>query len=156
MWRILVDGSVGPMGADSDLAAFVEAFSEWVEACWFDERDVTGRRLEVVLRFAPDLVLVGSLSLVARLVPAVAGAGEEHVGAALAHHLVVTGPDPGREALIRDVVLGAGAGPAARADLLARHGSEAVTRAALESASFLTQVLADREGVVPSSILRDL
>ena len=144
------------MGADSDLAAFVEAFSEWVEACWFDERDVTSRRLDAVLRFSPDIVLVGSLSLLARLVAAVASAGEEGVGAALAQHLIITGPDPEREAVIRDVVLGAGAGPAARADVLARHGSEAVTRAALECASFLTQVLADREGVVPSSILRDL
>ncbi|MDQ3946753.1 MAG: hypothetical protein M3357_16685 [Actinomycetota bacterium] len=50
----------------------------------------------------------------------------------------------------------AGAGPAARGGLLARHGSEAVTGAALECASFLAQVLANREGVVPSSILRDL
>lgn len=144
------------MGAESDMAAFVVAFSEWVEACWFDERDVTGRRLDAVLRFSPDVVLVGSLSLLARLVAAVIATGGEPVAAALAHHLIVTGPDPDREALIRDAVLGAGAGPVARGALLAGHGSEAVTRAALECASFLAQVLADREGVVPSSVLRDL
>lgn len=148
--------SVGVMGAESDVAAFVVSFTEWVEACWFDERDMTGRRLDAVLGFPADVVLVGSLSLLARLVEAFGGAGDEAVGAALAHHLIVTGPDPDRQGLIRDVVLAAGAGPAARTALLVRHGSEAVTGAALECASFLTQVLANREGVVPSSILRDL
>jgi hypothetical protein len=144
------------MDAESEVAAFVGAFSEWVEACWFDEREVTDRRLDAALRFPADVVLVGSLWLVARLVAAVGPTGGEPVAAALAQHLIVTGPDPEREALIRDVVLGAGAGPGARSALLARHGSEAVTRAALECASFLAQVLADREGVVPSSVLRDL
>jgi hypothetical protein len=144
------------MGAESDVAAFVIAFTEWVEACWFDERDLTARRLDAVLRFSADVVLVGSLSLLGRLVEASGSGGPEAVAAALAQHLIVTGPDPERQALIRDVVVAAGAKPAARAALLARHGSEAVTRGALECASFLTQVLADREGVVPSSIVRDL
>ena len=144
------------MGAESDVPAFVVAFSEWVEACWFDERDMTGRRLDAVLGFPADVVLVGSLSLLARLMEAFAAAGAEAVAAAVAHHLIVTGPDPERQALIRDVVLAAGSTPAARGSLLGPHDSEAITRAALECASFLTQVLADREGVVPSSILRDL
>jgi hypothetical protein len=153
------------MGAESEVAAFVVAFSEWVEACWFDERDVTGRRLNAVLGFSADVVLVGSLWLLGRLVEASGSAGAEAVAAALAQHLIVTGPDPERQALIRDVVVAAGArplgdtpdpGPAARAALLGRHDAEEITRAALECASFLTQVLADREGVVPSSIIRDL
>jgi hypothetical protein len=143
------------MSAGSDMAAFVVAFTEWVEACWFDERDVTGRRLDSVLGFPPDVVLVGSLSLLARLVEALAPTGGEAVAAALAHHLIVTGPDPERQTLIRDVVL-ATAAPADRGSLLGHHDSQAITGAALECASFLTQLLADREGVVPSSILRDL
>ncbi|MGH8993660.1 MAG: hypothetical protein ACRDZ7_19280 [Acidimicrobiia bacterium] len=143
------------MDAGSDLEAFVDAFSEWVEACWFDERDLTAPRLEAVLGFPGDVVLVGSLGLLDRLVGALATDREE-VAAALAQHLIVSGPDPARQALIRDVVLAAAAPAAARAPLLAGHDSRAVTGAALECASFLTQVLAERDGVVPSSIVRDL
>jgi hypothetical protein len=142
-------------GDESELAAFVVAFGEWVEACWFDERADTGRRLDAVLAFPSGVVLVGSLSLLARLVEA-AGGGAEDVAAALAQHLIVPGPDPGRQALIRDVVLAAGASPADRASLLGRHDSEAIAGTALECASFLTQVLAERDGVVPSSILEEL
>ncbi len=141
--------------SDSALAAFVAAFGEWVEACWFDERRETDRRLEAVLAFSPGVVLVGSLTLLTRLVEA-AGGDAVGVGDALAQHLIVTGPDPRRAVLIRDVVLAARSSPADRAALLGRHGSEAVARTALECASFLTQVLAERNGVVPSSILEDL
>jgi hypothetical protein len=146
------------MEAESDVPAFIVAFSEWVEACWFDERDMTGRRLDAVLGFPAEVVLVGSMSLLARLMEAFApaGAGAEAVASAVAHHLIVTGPDPERQSLIREVVLAAGSTAAARGSLLGRHDSGSITRAALESASFLTQVLADREGVVPSSIVRDL
>jgi hypothetical protein len=144
------------MAGEPDAPSFVHAFSEWVEACWFDERDVAGPRLEAVLGLPADVVLVGSLSLLARLLEAFAPAGEADVAAALAHHLIITGPDPEREALIRAVVLVAGSTPAARAALLARHGAEAIIAAALECASFLTQAEANRQGVVPSSILDGL
>ncbi|MGH9039017.1 MAG: hypothetical protein ACRDZ3_02180 [Acidimicrobiia bacterium] len=140
--------------AESNPEAFVAALSEWVEACWFDEREATGRRLDAVLAFPPDVVLAGSLAVLARLVDSTATPAAE-VADALAQHLVVSGPDPGRQALIREVVLAAGS-PVARAELLARRDPGAVTRTALECASYLSQVLAEREGVVPSSILRDL
>jgi hypothetical protein len=133
----------------------VAAFGEWVEACWFDERSETGPRLDAVLQFPSGVVLVGSLSLLARLAEAV-GAPPDEVAGALAEHLIVAGPDPERHALIRDVVVAAGSLPADRAWRLGRHHPEAVARTALECASFLTQVLAERDGVVPSSILEDL
>ncbi len=79
----------------------------------------------------------------------------EDVGGALAEHLLITGPDPPREALIRAVVVAAGAGPAARRELLLTYGAEAVEAAALECASVLAQALANRWGVVPSNILED-
>lgn len=144
------------MAAEPDAPSFALAFTEWVETCWFGERDVAARRLDAVLGFPADVVLVGSLSLLARLLEAFAPAGEAEVAAALAHHLIIMGPDPERETLIREVVLAAGSTPAARAALLARHGAEAITGAALECASFLTQAVANREGVVPSSILEGL
>lgn len=78
------------------------------------------------------------------------------MGGALADHLIITGPDPAREALIRAVVDAAGAAPAARREVLMTHGSEAVTAAALECSSVLAQALANRWGVVPSNILEDL
>jgi hypothetical protein len=143
------------MDTGSELEAFVAAFGEWVEACWFDERSETGRRLDAVLAFPSGVVLVGSLSLLARLVEAAAAPPDEVAGA-LAEHLIVAGPDPDRHALIRDVVVGAGSPPADRAALLRPHLPEAVARTALECASFLAQVLAERDGVVPSSILEDL
>jgi hypothetical protein len=137
--------------------SFVEAFAEWVEACWFAEREAADARLEAVLRFPADQVLTGSLAVLARLLPTFAPAGETEVAGALVEHLLITGPDPKREALIRDVVLGAGSGagrgPGA---LVARHGTEAVTGTALECASVLAQAMANRQGVVPSSILLDL
>lgn len=142
-------------GDESDPDAFSAAFAEWVEACWFDEREATDRRLDAVLSFPPGVVLAGSLALLARLVAAT-GSGGEDVAAALAQHLIVSGPDPEREALIRDVVLAAGAPPPARRPLFGRHDPGAIIRTALECASYLTQVLAEREGVVPSSIVRDL
>jgi hypothetical protein len=141
------------MAGEPDAASFVPAFTDWVEACWFGEGDVATRRLEAVLGLPAEVVLVGSLSLLARLLETLAPPGEADVAAALAHHLIITGPDPEREALIRDVVLAACSTPAARAALLARHGAEAVAGAALECASFLTQAEANRQGVVPSSIL---
>jgi hypothetical protein len=142
-------------GDESDPEEFTTAFAEWVEACWFDEREATERRLDAVLGFPPDVVLVGSLALLARLVAATASGGEA-VAAALAQHLIVPGPDPEREALIRDVVLAAGSPAPARRPLFGRHDPGSIIRTALECASYLTQVLAEREGVVPSSIVRDL
>ena len=141
-------------GAESNPGAFVAAFAEWVEACWFDEREVTGARLDAVLGFGPEVVLAGSVAVLGRLVDASATPAGEVAGA-LAQHLVVSGPDPGRQALIREVVLAAGS-PAGRRALVGRRDSGAVTRTALECASYLAQVLAEQEGVVPSSILRDL
>ncbi|MGH9036922.1 MAG: hypothetical protein ACRD0O_14255, partial [Acidimicrobiia bacterium] len=80
-------------GDESDPEAFTAAFAEWVEACWFDEREATDRQLDAVLSFPPGVVLAGSLALLARLV-ATTGSGGEDVAAALAQHLIVSGPDP--------------------------------------------------------------
>jgi hypothetical protein len=141
----------------------VAAFGEWVEACWFAEHDRAQTRLEALVGLPPDVVLVGSLWLLGRLLevndprclaPALGDTGD--VGAALAEHLLITGPDPAREALIRAVVVAAGAGPEARRELLVTYGPEAVEGAALECSSVLTQALANRWGVVPSNILEDL
>jgi hypothetical protein len=109
-----------------------------------------------LLAFPVDVVLVGSLELSdpRGLRPALGSAAD--VGGALAEHLLITGPDPPREALIRAVVTGAGAAPAARRELLVTYGSEAVTATALECSSVLAQALANRWGVVPSNILEDL
>jgi hypothetical protein len=134
-----------------------------VEACWFAEDDRAPARLEAVVAFPADVVLVGSLEILRRLLelsdprglnPALGTAGD--VGGALAEHLLITGPDPARERLIRAVVAGAAAAPAVRRELLLTYGSEAVTAAALECSSVLTQALANRWGVVPSNILEDL
>jgi hypothetical protein len=146
----------------TEFDGFVPAFAEWVEACWFAEQERAEARLEALLAFPPDVVLVGALTVLSRLVelsdprglaPALGDARD--VGAALAQHLLVTGPDPAREALIRAVVVGAGAAPAARREMLLTYGAEAVTAAALECSSVLAQALANRWGVVPSNILED-
>lgn len=146
----------------ADLDAFVPAFAEWVEACWFAEHQRAEARLETLLAFPPDVVLVGALTVLSRLLdlsdprglaPALGDVGD--VGEALAQHLLVTGPDPARERLIRAVVAGAGAAPAVRRELLVTYGTEAVTAAALECSSVLAQALANRWGVVPSNILED-
>jgi hypothetical protein len=150
-------------GEPPDLPAFVAAFGEWVEACWFAEHGRAQARLEALLAFPPDVVLVGSLWTLARLLEvsdprglAPALGDVEDVGGALASHLLITGPDPDREGLIRAVVAGAASGPAARLELLRRYGPEAVEGAALECASVLAQALANRWGVVPTNILEDL
>jgi hypothetical protein len=146
-----------------DLDAFVAAFGEWVEACWFAEDDRARARLDAVVAFPADVVLVGSLELLRRLLelsdprgasPALDSAAD--VGRALAEHLLITGPDAARERLIRAVVAGVASAPAVRRELLLTYGSEAVTAAALECSSVLTQALANRWGVVPSNILQDL
>jgi hypothetical protein len=151
-----------------DIDAFIAAFGEWVEACWFAEHDQAPTRLDELLAFPPDVVLVGSLELLRRLLelsdprglaPGRGVAGDlidTDMGAALAEHLLITGADPPREALIRAVVAGAGASPDLRRKLLLTYGAEAVTGAALECSSVLAQALANRWGVVPSNILEDL
>ncbi|HEY0398129.1 MAG TPA: hypothetical protein VGF00_07060 [Acidimicrobiia bacterium] len=152
-----------------DLDAYVAAFGEWVEACWFAEYDPAQARLEALLAFPPDVVLVGALWILARLVelsdPRGLAAGDvvdggviagPDLAGALAQHLIITGPDPAREALIRAVVGAAGAGPAACRELVVAYGPEAVEGAALECSSVLAQTLANRWGVVPSNILEDL
>jgi hypothetical protein len=150
------------IGDLSDLDAFVPAFGEWVEACWFAEQERAVARLEALLAFPPDVVLVGALTVLSRLLelsdprgfaPPLGDAGD--LGQALAEHLLITGPDPERERLIRAVVSGAGASPAARRELLATYGAEAVTAAALECSSVLAQALANRWGVVPTNVLED-
>jgi hypothetical protein len=165
-------------GDPPELDAFVAAFGEWVEACWFAEHDRAQTRLEALLAFPPDVVLVGALWILGRLLEVsdprglTSGLGDagppagetadgedlpgQDVGGALARHLLITGPDPAREALIRAVVAGAGAGPGARMELLRSYGPEAVEGAALECSSVLAQALANRWGVVPSNILEDL
>ena len=138
------------------------AFGEWVEACWFAEGDRAATSLESLLAFSPDVVLVGALWILARLLERTDPRGlapvlgdSADVGSALAEHLLITGPDPERERVIRAVVAGAGAGPEARRELLAAYGPEAVEAAALECSSVLAQALANRWGVVPSNILED-
>jgi hypothetical protein len=156
-------GYVQEIDALPELDAFVAAFGEWVEACWFAEHDRAEARLEAVVAFPPDVVLVGALWILGRLLevndprglaPALGEAGD--VGAALAEHLLITGPDPAREALIRAVVAAAGASPEARRAVLVTYGAEAVEATALECSSVLAQALANRWGVVPSNILEDL
>jgi hypothetical protein len=144
------------MTAEPDLVSFARAFSEWVEACWFGERDAADRGLDTVLAFPANVVFTGSLALLARLLEAFAPAGAADVAAALAQHLIITGPDPEREALIRDVVVAAGSTSAAGAALAERYTVEEITGAALECASLFAQAVANRHGVVPSSILEDL
>ncbi len=146
----------------TDLDGFVAAFSEWVEACWFAEHDRAEARLEALLAFRPDVVLVGALTILSRLLElsdprgfAPALGDVDDVGGALAEHLLITGPDPAREALIRAVVARAGAAPAARRELLVTYGTESVTAAALECSSVLAQALANRWGVLPSNVLED-
>jgi len=156
-------GYVQAIDALPELDAFVAAFGEWVEACWFAEHDRAEGHLEALVAFPPDVVLVGALWILRRLLelndprglaPALGDVGD--VGAALAEHLLITGPDPAREALIRAVVAAAGAGPEARRVLLETYGAEAVEAAALECSSVLAQALANRWGVVPTNILEDL
>lgn len=146
------------MPPEPDRPSFVAAFAEWVEACFFDEREAADRRLDTVLGFPAGVVLVESVSLLARLVErsVPAGASAEDLGAALVQHLIVSGSDARREQLICEVVTAAAGPPAARSAVLAAHGTEAVTRAALECASYLAQVVAERDGVVPSVVLEDL
>jgi hypothetical protein len=145
-----------------DLDGFVTAFAEWVEACWFAEHARAEARLEALVAFPADVILVGALWILGRLLelndprglaPALGDVGD--VGAALAEHLLITGPDPAREELIRAVVAAAGAGPEDRRALLVAYGPEAVEAAALECSSVLAQALANRWGVVPSNILED-
>ena len=157
------------LGIDAmpDLDAFVAAFGEWVEACWFAENDRAPAQLEALLAFPADVVLVGALAILRRLlelsdprgVAPAFGDGQRpfdgDVGAALAEHLLITGPDPARAALIRAVVTAAGSGPEARREVLVAYGPEAVEGAALECSSVLTQALANRWGVVPTNILED-
>ena len=50
-----------------DLDAYVAAFGEWAEACWFAEDDRARASLEALLAFPPDVVLVGALWILARL-----------------------------------------------------------------------------------------
>ena len=150
-----------------DLDPFVAAFGEWVEACWFAEQERARAWLEKVLAFPADVVLVGALTILRRLLElsdprglAPALGSPEHlsdgdVGAALAEHLLITGPDPAREALIKAVVSAAGSGPETRRQVLLAYGPEAVEGAALECSSVLTQALANRWGVVPTNILED-
>jgi len=150
-----------------EIDAFVAAFGEWVEACWFAEHDRAPGRLEAVLAFPPDVVLVGALWVLRRLLelsdprgiaPALGDPDDDDggdMGAALADHLLITGPDPARERLIRAVVVAAGDGPDARREVLAAYGAEAVEATALECSSVLAQALANRWGVVPTNILED-
>jgi hypothetical protein len=144
------------MAGEPGPAPFKAVFTEWVEACWFAEGDAAQRHLDTLLGLPANVLFVGSLSVLADLLDAFAPAGVADVAAALADHLIIAGPDPAREALIRDVVVAAGSDPAARGALLGRHSLEAVTGAALECASLFAQAMANRDGVVPSIVLEEL
>lgn len=139
--------------------AFRRAFSDWVEALWFGESDEANRSLGILVDLPPEVVLGEALGVLRRLQDAFVSRSVEPVLAeALADHLLVTGDDPERAALIADVVAMAAheTPPAARAAVLTHRGSAAVTGAALECASMLTQVVAERLGVIPSVVLEDL
>ena len=137
------------MDPESDAPAFLPAFTEWVEALSFGEHDAAVHGLDTLLRIPPRVLLASTLALLARLLDAFAPARPADIAAALAEHLIIPGPDPARAAIIGDVVTAARGKPA----VLAGHDPEAVIAAALECASFLTQAVANRDGVVPSSIL---
>ncbi|MGH8999866.1 MAG: hypothetical protein ACRDY7_10815 [Acidimicrobiia bacterium] len=143
------------MAASSPVPAFADTFCEWVEALWFGERDAATARLEALVALPGEVVLAGALGVVRLLV---GGRDPEAVAEAVASHLIVGRPDPPRRALIADVVrMGApGTSPAERTVLLARHGAAVVSASALECASFLTQVEAERQGVIPSAVLAGL
>jgi len=146
------------MGAAPDIE-FRRAFTDWVEALWFGERDDANRNLEALVDLPPEVVLAGALSLLTRLREAfVSRSLEPELAGALAEHLMVTRDDPDRAGLIADVISMAGpdADPASRAGVVARRGGAEVTGAALECSSLLTQVVAERLGVVPSVVLEDL
>ena len=140
------------MEPEPDARSFLSTFSDWVESLSFGERDAADRALGRLLDLPGELVLGSSLGLVSRLLESFHPAVPYEIAEALVVHLIHPGPDPERAALLRDVVLAAGGQPAR----LAGHETEALAVAAIECASFLTQALADREGVVPSSVLRGL
>lgn len=138
---------------------FRRAFTEWVEALWFDERDDANRALERLVDLPPEVVLAGSLSLLTRLREAfISRSLEPELAAALAEHLVIGREDPDRAGLIADVMAMAGpdTDPRTRAAVVNRRGGAAVTGAALECSSLLIQVVAERLGVIPSVVLEDL
>lgn len=142
-----------------DETRFRKAFTDWVEALWFGEREEATRNLEILVELPPEVVLGAALDTLTRLREAfVSRSLEPDLAGALARHLLVAGDDPDRAALIAEVVGMAApeANPAARADVVARRGGAAVTGAALECASLLTQVVAERLGVIPSVVLEDL
>lgn len=134
-------------------AGFVATLAEWVDAVWFAEPAIADEQLAKLVAFPPETVLAGSVAVLARLLEAYFPGPPAAVAAALAGHLIFGPPDPDREALIADVLTAACSTPLARHALLARHGPEAVERTALECASVLAQAEANRQGVIPSSIL---
>ena len=140
----------------ADVPDFVSTLAEWVDAVWFAEPTTADDRLRALLAFPPEMVLAGSVAVLARLLEAHFPGPVADVAAALADHLIFGPPDPGREALIADVLAAARSTASARQALLARHGPEAVERTALECASVLAQAEANRQGVIPSSILLPL
>lgn len=140
-------------------AEFRRAFTDWVEALWFDEREEANRALEMLVDLPPEVVLAGALSLLTRLREAfVSRSLEPELAGALAEHLMVGRDDPERADLIAEVMSMAGpdADPAGRAAVVAHRGGAAVTGTALECSSLLTQVVAERLGVIPSVVLDDL
>jgi len=140
-------------------ADFRSAFTEWVEALWFDERDDANRNLERLVDLPPEVVMAGSLSLLTRLREAfISRSLEPELAGALAEHLVIGRDDPDRAELIADVMAMAGPGsdPASRVAVVNYRGGAAVTGAALECSSLLVQVIAERLGVIPSVVLEDL
>ena len=128
---------------------FAKCFGEWVEACFFGEQERAAEQLDEVLDRPAVVLEAQSLAVIARMLEPFEGASEEELAAALSAHLLAR-PSAEREALIASVIHHA----RAPREPIPDDVDEAAT--ALECASFLVQLAAEREGVVPTSILKGL
>jgi hypothetical protein len=137
------------MTAEPSGCSFGECFGEWVEACFFGEQDRAAEHLDAVLDRPAVVLEAHSLAVIARMLEPFAALPEDEVAAALAEHLM-SRPGSDRAALIAAVVHHA----RSPREPIPDNPDEAA--AALECASFLVQLAAERKGVVPTSILKDL
>lgn len=130
-------------------ASFADCFGEWVEAVFFGEPERAAEQLDEVLDRPAVVLEAQSLAIIARMLEPFVGVSEQEVAEALAAHLM-SRPDAERRALIAAVVHHA----RFPREPIPDDPDEAAT--ALECASFLVQLAAERKGVVPTSILKDL
>jgi hypothetical protein len=138
---------------------FGECFGEWVEACWLGEQDRAAESLDAVLDRPAVVLEAQSLAVVARMLEPFAAVPESDIADALVEHLMTRPDAPGFGGVPRDTqraALIAAVVHLARSPRspLADDPDEAA--AALECASFLVQLAAERKGVLPTSIVRSL